>query len=165
MGAHRGGAAIIRHTVLGRQLAIFDVQLDQGFGMFADKSDRGHDHAFVVSAGTFAVMSVFGMVTKRDLTSVGRIAYMALIGLIIATIVSFFWHNSMLAVAINYIGVLVFVALTAYDTQKLQQMAIQIGDNPALAARMSVVGSLVLYLDFINLFLFIVQIMGGNRRR
>jgi FtsH-binding integral membrane protein len=121
--------------------------------------------AFVVSAGTFAVMSVFGMVTKRDLTSVGRIAYMALIGLIIATIVSFFWHNSMLAVAINYIGVLVFVALTAYDTQKLQQMAIQIGDNPALAARMSVVGSLVLYLDFINLFLFIVQIMGGNRRR
>jgi len=121
--------------------------------------------AFIITAGTFGVMSIYGMVTKRDLTSVGRIAIMAVVGIIIASIVSIFWHNTMLQVAINYIGVLAFVALTAYDTQRLRLMALQIGDDQALAARMSVVGSLVLYLDFINLFLFIVQIMGGSRRR
>lgn len=121
--------------------------------------------AFVITGGTFGAMSLYGMITKRDLTSVGRIATMALIGLIIASIVSIFWHNSMLAVAINYIGVLVFVALTAYDTQKLRMMALQIGDDAAMAARMSVIGSLVLYLDFLNLFLFILRIMGNDRRR
>ena len=120
--------------------------------------------AFVVSAGTFGVMSVYGMVTKRDLTAMGQIMMMLLIGLIIASIVSIFWHNSLLQVAINYLGVLVFVGLTAYDTQKLKAVADQTRNNAALAARMSIVGSLVLYLDFINLFLFILQLMNDRRR-
>jgi hypothetical protein len=119
--------------------------------------------AFVISAGTFGAMSVFGMLTHKDLTAMGRIMFMALIGVIIASVVSFFWHNSMLQVAINYIGVLVFVGLTAYDTQKLKYIAQQTQDNAAMAARMSIVGSLVLYLDFINLFLFILRILGSRR--
>jgi FtsH-binding integral membrane protein len=120
--------------------------------------------AFVITAGTFGAMSVYGFVTKRDLSFMGRIMIMGLIGLVIASIVSIFWHNSMLQVAINYIGVIVFVGLTAYDTQKLKVMAQQTQDNPALAARLSVVGSLVLYLDFLNLFLFILELMNDRRR-
>jgi hypothetical protein len=120
--------------------------------------------AFVISAGTFGAMSVFGMVTKKDLTGMGRILFMALIGLIIASVVSFFWHSSALQVLINYVGVFIFVGLTAYDTQKLKYIADQTSDNPALAARMSIVGSLTLYLDFINLFLFILRILNQGRR-
>jgi FtsH-binding integral membrane protein len=120
--------------------------------------------AFVVSAGTFGAMSVYGMATKRDLTGMGRIMMMLLIGLIIASVVSIFWHNTALQVMMNYIGVLVFVGLTAYDTQKLKMIAQQTENDPAMAARMSVVGSLVLYLDFINLFLFILELMNDRRR-
>ena len=118
--------------------------------------------AFIVSAGTFGAMSVYGMTTKRDLTGMGRIMMMLLIGVIIASVVSLFWHNSMLQVAMNYIGVLVFVGLTAYDTQKLKMIADQTQNDSAMAARLSIVGSLMLYLDFINLFLFILRIMGSK---
>ena len=79
--------------------------------------------AFVITAGTFGVMSVYGLVTKRDLTSLGGLLRMALIGLILASIVTIFWHNTMLQVAVNYLGVLIFVGLTAYDTQKLKGIA------------------------------------------
>jgi len=121
--------------------------------------------AFFISAGTFGVMSVYGMVTHTDLTTVGKYLRMVLFGLVIATIVSLFWHDTTLQVVINYVGVLLFVALTAYDTQKLKYIAQQTRDNPALAARLSVVGSLVLYLDFINLFIFILRILGNRSRR
>ncbi|HEX4792312.1 MAG TPA: Bax inhibitor-1/YccA family protein [Humisphaera sp.] len=119
--------------------------------------------AFFISAGTFGAMSVFGMVTKSDLTGLGRYLIMALIGIIIASIVSIFWHNSLLQVAINYIGVLVFVGLTAYHTQKLKNIAYQTQGNEALAARYAIIGSLSLYLDFINLFLFILELLGNRR--
>jgi hypothetical protein len=120
--------------------------------------------AFVVTAGTFGAMSVFGMVTKRDLSYMGRLLWMALIGLIIAVVVSIFYHPTGMVVAINFIGVLIFVGLTAFDTQRLKLIALQTEGNPALAARMAIVGSLILYLDFINLFIFLVQIFGGNRK-
>jgi FtsH-binding integral membrane protein len=119
--------------------------------------------AFIVTAGTFGVMSAYGALTKRDLSGVGHFLYMVLIGLVIASIVSIFWHSSALQVIINYVGVFVFVGLTAYDTQKLKAIAYQTQDNPAMASRLSVVGSLVLYLDFINLFLFILQLMNDRR--
>ena len=121
--------------------------------------------AFVVTAGTFAAMSVYGFVTRRDLTALGSLLFMALIGLILASVVSIFWHPTWLTVAINYVGVLIFVGLTAYDTQRLKHIAIQTQNDPALAARMSIVGALKLYLDFLNLFLFIVSILGGGDRR
>ena len=119
--------------------------------------------AFVITAGMFAAMSVFGFVTRKNLSGLGSILFMALIGLILASVVSVFWRNSMLATIINYAGVLIFVGLTAYDTQKLKYIAASTGNNAALAARLSVNGALMLYLDFLNLFLFLLRIMGNRR--
>jgi FtsH-binding integral membrane protein len=119
--------------------------------------------AFGITAGTFAAMSVYGFVTKRDLTAIGSLCFMGLIGIIIASIVSWFWANDILITIINYVGVLVFVGLTAYDTQKLKMIAVQTADNPSMAARLSISGALSLYLDFINLFLFILRILGSKR--
>ena len=116
--------------------------------------------AFVISAGMFGAMSVFGFVTKRDLSGLGSMLFMALIGLILASVVSMFWRNSMLTTIINYAGVLIFVGLTAYDTQRLKEVAVATAGDAAAAARYSVNGALTLYLDFINLFLFLVRILG-----
>jgi hypothetical protein len=122
--------------------------------------------AFAITAGMFGAMSLYGFITRRDLTGIGSMAFMALIGLIIASVVSMFWHNSLLNVAINYVGVLIFVGLTAYQTQALKGVAMQTSGNPNLAARLAISGALTLYLSFLNLFLFILQIMGsGDRRR
>jgi uncharacterized protein len=133
-------------------------------GIFMVYTKAALASAFVVTAGTFGAMSVYGFVTKRDLTFMGRLMFMGLIGLIIASIVSLFWHNTMLQVVMNYVGVIVFVGLTAYDTQKLKAIAEQTEGDPALAARLAINGSLILYLDFINLFLFILQLMNDRRR-
>jgi uncharacterized protein len=119
--------------------------------------------AFVVTAGMFGAMSLYGFVTKTDLSRFGAILFMALIGLVIASIVNIFWANSTLYWIITYAGVLIFVGLTAYDTQKLKMIAAQTADDPKLAARLSVYGALNLYLDFINLFLFMLRIMGNRR--
>lgn len=120
--------------------------------------------AFVVTAGMFAAMSVYGFVTKRDLTSMGAFLFMGLIGIILASVVSFFWRNTMLTVLINYIGAFIFIGLTAYDTQKLKEMALATRGNAALAARLSISGALALYLDFLNLFLFMLRILGDRNR-
>jgi uncharacterized protein len=119
--------------------------------------------AFLVTAGTFAVVSLYGFVTKTDLTRLGGILMMALIGLVIASIVNIFFASSALYWAITYIGVLIFVGLTAYDTQKLKMIAVQTESSPELAARLSIVGALALYLDFLNLFLMMLRLMGNRR--
>jgi FtsH-binding integral membrane protein len=116
--------------------------------------------AFIITAGMFGAMSLYGFVTKRDLSGMGSILFMALIGLILASVVSIFWRNSMLVTIINYAGVLIFVGLTAYDTQRLKAIAVATAQDPAAAARYSVNGALTLYLDFINLFLFLLRILG-----
>jgi hypothetical protein len=121
--------------------------------------------AFIITAGMFAAMSVYGFTTGRDLTRIGSLCFMGLIGIILASVVSFFIPMGGLVTAINYIGVLVFVGLTAYYTQALKQIALQTQNNAAMAARLSIVGALSLYLAFLNLFLFILQIMGDGRRR
>jgi FtsH-binding integral membrane protein len=118
---------------------------------------------FVITAGTFGAVSVYGFVTKRDLTTIGSICMMGVIGLLLATIVNIFWANSTLYWIISYAGVALFIGLTAYDTQKLKEMAGQLADNPSMAARMAVIGSLELYLDFINLFIFLLRIFGNRR--
>jgi len=118
---------------------------------------------FGVTAGMFAAISVYGFVTKRDLTRLGSLLFMALIGLVLASIVNIFWANSTLYWIVTYAGVLIFVGLTAYDTQKLKIIATQTADNPSMAARMAIVGALTLYLDFINLFLFMLRILGDRR--
>ena len=106
---------------------------------------------------------MFGYVTKKDLTSLGGFLFMALIGLVIASVVNMFFASSALYWLITYAGVFIFIGLTAYDTQKLKMIAVQTENSPAIAARLSVVGALVLYLDFINLFLFILRLMGNRR--
>ncbi|MGD0540848.1 MAG: Bax inhibitor-1/YccA family protein [Tepidisphaeraceae bacterium] len=119
--------------------------------------------AFVASAAMFAVMSLYGMFTKTDLATMGKILFMALIGLIVASVVNIFVANSALYWLVSYAGVIIFAGLTAYDTQRLQVMAVQTQGNTAMAARLSVVGALILYLDFINMFLFLLRFMGKKR--
>ena len=120
--------------------------------------------AFIASAAMFGAMSVYGMFTRTDLSGWGKLLFMGLIGIIIASVVNMFLANSTLSWIVSYAGVAIFVGLTAYDTQRLRQIAYSTAGDGALAARMSVVGALMLYLDFLNLFLFLVQIMGNRRR-
>jgi FtsH-binding integral membrane protein len=108
-------------------------------------------------------MSLYGMFTKTDLTTMGKILFMALIGLIVASVVNMFVASSALYWLVSYAGVAIFAGLTAYDTQRLQTIAVQTQGNPAMAARLSVTGALMLYLDFINLFLLLLRIMGKQR--
>ncbi len=118
---------------------------------------------FVVTAGVFGGMSLYGFVTKRDLTAIGSFLIMGFWGIFLASIVNYFVASTAMGWAITYIGVFIFVGLTAYDTQKLKNIATQLEGNPQMLARMSIVGSLILYLDFINLFLFLLRIMGRRR--
>jgi len=122
--------------------------------------------AFVVSAGMFLVMSIYGTVTKRDLTSMGSFMSMGLIGIILASVVNIFLHSTAVDMAISYIGVFVFLGLTAYDTQRFKDMGLYAPVNDAAAMRRgSILGALTLYLDFINLFLMLLRIFGGGDRR
>lgn len=118
---------------------------------------------FFVTAGTFAIMSIYGYYTKKDLTSWGNLLFMALIGVIIASVVNFFMQSEMMYWLITYAGVLVFVGLTAYDTQKIKRMstANEIGSEGE--AKSAIVGALMLYLDFINLFLLLLRILGDRK--
>src|SRR5439155_14248711 len=119
--------------------------------------------AFVVTAATFAAMSVYGFVTKRDLTALGSMLFMALFGLILVSVVNIFWHNSALYWIVTYAGVLIFVGLTAYDTQKLRAMALQTAGDREMTNRLAIYGALDLYLDFINLFLLLLRLMGDRK--
>lgn len=121
--------------------------------------------AFFVTAGTFGGMSLVGYFTKKDLSIIGRTLIMALIGLIVATLVNIFWQNSLMASIINYAGVIIFVGLTAYDTQKIKvmlQQAQHAGVNDE-SNKLALMGSLTLYLDFINLFLYILRLFGNRK--
>jgi len=117
---------------------------------------------FFITAGTFAVMSLIGYTTKRDLSKLGGMLFMALIGLIIASVVNMFVASSALAWVISYAGVLIFVGLTAYDTQKIKRMIAQVSGEDA-EQRVAIYGALNLYLDFINLFLYLLRILGRRR--
>jgi len=120
-------------------------------------------NAFLVAAGTFGAMSVYGTVTKRDLTGMGSFLFMGLIGMIIAMVVNIFLQSAMMDFVISGIGVLIFTGLTAYDTQKLRQFGMNapLGDATALR-RGAILGALTLYLDFINLFLMLLRLFGNR---
>jgi hypothetical protein len=115
---------------------------------------------FFITAGTFGVMSLYGYTTKTDLTSWGKLLMMALIGLIIATVVNLFMKSSGLEMIISYVGVLIFVGLTAYDTQKIKMMCMQAPDAGESMQKLALLGALSLYLDFINLFIYLLRIFG-----
>lgn len=114
---------------------------------------------FFVTAGAFAGLSVFGAVTKKDLSAVGRFAIFAVIGIVVATLVNFFLRSSALELGLSVLGVVVFGALTAYDTQKLKQIFAS-GDAHA---NLPIVGALTLYLDFVNMFIFLLRLFGRRR--
>ena len=119
---------------------------------------------FFVCALTFLACSVYGMTTKKDLTSLGGFMFMGLIGIIIASLVNLFIRSSAMTMIISYIGVIVFVGLTAYDTQKLKTMAVTqpAGIEAGVVRKGAILGALSLYLDFINLFLMLLRILGNR---
>jgi uncharacterized protein len=120
---------------------------------------------FFVCAATFVACSIYGWTTKRDLTSMGGFMTMGLIGIIIASVVNMFFRSSAMSMIISYIGVIVFVGLTAYDTQHLKSMALNQPDDieAGVVRKGAILGALKLYLDFINLFLMLLRILGGGR--
>ena len=117
---------------------------------------------FLVSGGTFAALAIYGATTKRSLTGLGQMMFMGLIGVVLASIVGIFWHSGTLQFVLSFIGVIVFAGLTAYDSQRLTLMA---RDAPAEGlSSYAIVGALALYLDFMNLFLFLLRFTGVSRR-
>jgi FtsH-binding integral membrane protein len=120
--------------------------------------------AFVVTAALFGVMSFIGYTTNVDLTKMGTYLMMGVIGLVIAMVVNLFINSGPLDMLISMIGVLIFTGLTAYDTQSIGRMAAEASAEGDAAAKLGVMGALKLYLDFINMFLFMLRLMGGRRR-
>lgn len=119
---------------------------------------------FYITAGTFAGVSLYGYTTKKDLSSIGSYLMMGLIGLIIASVVNWFLHSEMLYWIVSYAGVAIFVGLTAYDTQKIKKMVQAYGcDDMEMTNKVALIGALELYLDFINLFLYLLRIFGKRK--
>lgn len=117
---------------------------------------------FFITAGTFLAMSIIGYVTRIDLSRIGSILLMALIGVIIATVVNIFLHSETLYWVISFAGVLIFVGLTAYDTQKIKEMVATYGVADEMGHKLALLGALILYLDFVNLFLHLLRILGNR---
>jgi len=118
---------------------------------------------FFITAGTFGMMSAYGYFTKKDLSSWGNLLFMALLGVIIASVVNIFWANSVMYWLISYAGVLIFVGLTAYDTQKIKNMSLELDVDSEEGRKGAIMGALALYLDFINMFIFLLRIFGNRR--
>ena len=118
---------------------------------------------FFITAASFGSLSLWGYTTKKNLTGMGSFMMMGLFGLIIAMVVNIFLKSAAMDFAISAIGVLVFAGLTAWDTQRLKHTYYQIGADAAMAGRVAIMGALSLYLDFLNLFLFLLRLMGGGR--
>ena len=130
--------------------------------LFIEFTHSSIARVFFITSGTFAAMSLYGYTTKKDLTKLGGFLFMGLIGIIIASIVNMFIGSSALQFAISVIGVLVFVGLTAYDTQKIKNMYYA-NDSEDVGSKKALMGALRLYLDFINLFILLLQLFGQRR--
>lgn len=118
---------------------------------------------FFITALSFAALSVFGFVTKKDLSGVGNFMFMGLVGIIIASLVNVFIGSSVLYTAISFIGVFIFAGLTAYDTQKIKEMYLSAAEGEQTAGKVAIIAALALYLDFINLFLFLLRLLGDRK--
>jgi FtsH-binding integral membrane protein len=116
---------------------------------------------FFITAGTFGIMSAYGYLTKTDLTSMGNILFMGLVGIILASVANMWFHNAGISVAVTYLGILIFTGLTAYDTQKIKAM--YRGGDDEIETKQAISGALALYLDFINLFLSLLRATGRRR--
>jgi uncharacterized protein len=132
-------------------------------GIFLLFTTESIARVFFITAGTFAAMSIYGYTTRTDLSRFGSFLMMGLIGIILAGLVNIFIGSSALQFAISVIGIIVFVGLTAYDTQRIKEMYLE-SDGAVVAGKKAIMGALALYLDFINLFLLLLQFMGVQRR-
>ena len=130
--------------------------------LFIEFTHSSIARVFFITSGTFAAMSLYGYTTKKDLTKLGGFLFMGLIGIIIASVINIFIGSTALQFAISVIGVLVFVGLTAYDTQKIKNMYYA-GDSESVGSKKALMGALRLYLDFINLFILLLQLFGQRR--
>lgn len=162
-----GLTAFIRRISASLAMLIFlvyavlnGITLSSLFYLFTTESIA---RAFYVSAGTFGVMSLYGYFTHRDLSRVGNIAGTALIGLILATLVNLFLPGDTLYWIVSYAGVVIFIALTAYDVQKIRMLSDRASIDRQSWQKSAVIGALMLYLDFVNLFLFFLRIFGGRQ--
>ena len=132
-------------------------------GIFLVFTGTSIARVFFITAATFGAMSLYGFTTRSDLQGFGSFLLMGLIGIVIASLVNIFIESSALQFAISIIGVIVFVGLTAYDTQRIKQMYLE-SDSEELAGKKAVLGALALYLDFINLFMLLLQLFGQRRQ-
>jgi FtsH-binding integral membrane protein len=139
--------------------AVMGLSLSSIFAVYTNTSIA---KVFFISAGTFGAMSLYGYTTKRDLTQIGSFLIMGLIGVVIASVVNIFLQSSGLSFAISIVGVLVFVGLTAWDTQKIKE-SYNVGFGADVLAKGAIMGALSLYLDFINLFLMLLRLFGNQR--
>ena len=118
---------------------------------------------FFVTAATFGTMSLYGYTTKRDLTGFGNFLFMGLIGILLASLANFFFKSPAMSFVISVLGVLIFTGLTAWDTQKIKNTYYAVGGDTAVAGKAAIMGALALYLDFLNIFLFLLRFMGNRR--
>jgi FtsH-binding integral membrane protein len=132
-------------------------------GIFLVYTGESIARVFFISAGTFGATSLYGYTTRRDLSRLGSFLFMGLIGIILAGLVNIFLKSSALQLTISAIGVIVFVGLTAYDTQRIKSIYVE-GEDGATAGKKAILGALALYLDFLNLFLMLMQLLGNRRR-
>jgi FtsH-binding integral membrane protein len=132
-------------------------------GIFLIYTSESIANTFFITATTFGLMSAYGYFTKRDLTTIGNLAFMALLGLIIASVVNMFLESEMLYWITTYAGILIFVALIAYDTQKIKNLNVIGNEGTEEDKKEAIVGALTLYLDFINLFLYLLRIFGRRK--
>jgi len=157
---------IQRMSLSAAQLAFWAYSALMGLwfaGVFLLFTTESIARVFFITAGTFAAMSIYGYTTRTDLSRFGSFLMMGLIGIILAGLVNIFIGSSALQFAISVIGIIVFVGLTAYDTQRIKEMYLE-SDGAVVAGKKAIMGALALYLDFINLFLLLLQFMGVQRR-
>ncbi len=153
-------SAMVATGVFFLYAALTGVTLSSIFVVYTAQSIAS---TFLVCSLTFAGMGVYGLTTKKDLTSIGNLAFMGLIGVILASVVNIFVKSSAISVGVSYIGVLVFVGLTAYDAQRIKNMAGAFSAGSDEERKGAIFGALALYLDFINLFLMLLRIFGNRR--
>ena len=146
-------------TVFWIFAALMGLSLSSIFVVYTETSIT---RVFFITAGTFGAMSIYGYTTKRDLTKLGSFLMMGLIGIIIASVVNIFMKSTMMYFIISILGVLIFVGLTAYDTQKIKNMYL-VSDSGEIMGKKAIMGALTLYLDFINLFIMLLRLFGQRR--
>lgn len=160
------GSMIMRLSLQGAQMAFWSFAALMGVSLasiFLVYTGESIARTFFISASIFGAMSLYGYTTKKDISSWGSFLMMGVIGLIVASIVNIFLQSTMMHFVTSVIGVLIFTAFTAYDTQRIKEVYYQVGGNNEIAAKVSILGALSLYMDLLNLAIYMLQFFGQRR--